>query len=208
MSDVGLALAQTRYSTKGFVRNPQALIFTVIMPVFLLVIFNAIFHGHTTFLHIRVGFASYYTASLIAYQMMLAGCSSLLIAVVTDREAGELKRFRGTPMPRWIYLTAEILRTLGVVTVTVAVLIAVGTIFYHVRFTSDTLIGVVVYVVLGTCCMCAIGLALTRVASTTDSASVIGPFTTLVLAFISGVFIPTAVMPKWLVDVEAVEGGE
>lgn len=48
--------------------------------------------------------------------------------------------------------------------------------------------------------MCALGLAATRVCATTDAASVVGPFTTLILAFISGVFIPSSVMPAWLPD--------
>jgi ABC-2 type transport system permease protein len=112
MSDVALAASQTRYSLVGFLRNPRALVFTVIMPLFLLLILNTIFHGLTRFIGARTA-AIYYTPAIVSYQMMLAGFSSLNQAIVTDREAGLLKRFRGTPMPSWIYLTAEIARTLA-----------------------------------------------------------------------------------------------
>lgn len=200
MSDVALALAQARYALKGFLREPRAFIFTVIMPLFLLVILNGIFRGRSSFFHLAVPFAVYYTPAIISYQIMLAGYSSLLIAVTTERERGMLKRLRGTPMPSWVFLAGEIIRTTVVVSVTVVVLVAVGSVFYHVHVQPHTVIGLAVYTVTGTACMCALGLAATRVCATTEAASVVGPFTTLILAFISGVFIPAPVMPAWLLD--------
>ena len=201
MNDVSLAADQTRYSLRGFFRDPRALIFTVIMPVFLLLLFNAIFHGTTRFEHMYVPSASYYTASIIGYEIMLSGFASLLISVTADREAGLLKRFRGTPMPNWVYLVAEIGRTIVVVAVTVAVLFLVGVLFYHVKVSGHMLVGLLIYLIAGTACFCALGLAAARICTTTETASAIGPFSTVILAFVSGVFIPVAIMPKWLLDV-------
>jgi ABC-2 type transport system permease protein len=200
MNDAALAAAQARYALKGFLREPRAFIFTVIMPLFLLVILNGIFHGPSSFLRLRVPFAVYYTPAIISYQIMLAGYSSLLIAVTTERERGMLKRLRGTPMPSWVFLAGEIVRTTIVVAVTVVVLVAVGAGVYHVPIGARTVIGLAVYTVTGTACMCALGLASTRVCATTDAASVAGPFITLILGFISGVFIPVSMMPAWLLD--------
>ena len=132
---------------------------------------------------------------------MLAGFGSLLISVTTDREGGLLKRFRGTPMPSWVYLVSEIGQTIVVVVATVAVLLAVGVLFYQVKLSGHMLVGLTVYVVVGTACFCALGLAVARICTTTDSASAIGPFSTVVLAFLSGVFIPVAIMPAWLLDI-------
>jgi ABC-2 type transport system permease protein len=201
MSDAALAAAQARYALKGFLREPRAFIFTVIMPLFLLVILNGIFHGPSSFLRLRVPFAVYYTPAIISYQIMLAGYSSLLIAVTTERERGMLKRLRGTPMPSWVFLTGEIMRTIVVVAVTVAVLVAVGAGVYHVPVQAHTLIGLAVYTVAGTACMCALGLAGTRACATTEAASVAGPFVTLILGFVSGVFVPVSMMPAWMLDV-------
>ena len=132
---------------------------------------------------------------------MLAGYSSLLIAVTTERERGMLKRLRGTPMPSWIFLAGKIMRTVVVVAVTVAVLVAVGAGVYHVPVQGHTVIGLAVYTVAGTACMCALGLASTRACATTEAASVAGPFLTLILGFVSGVFIPVSMMPAWTLDV-------
>jgi hypothetical protein len=40
-----------------------------------------------------------------------------------------LKRFRGTPMPSWVYLSSKIVQTTLVVVVTVAVLVGFGVVF-------------------------------------------------------------------------------
>ena len=121
MSDVSLALAQTRYALRGFLRDPSALGFTAFFPILLLLLFNAIFKGFTNFNGARVPAPAYYTASIIAYEIMLVSFASLLVRVTTNRERGLLKRFRGTPMPSWVYLFSEIARTLIVVAATVAV---------------------------------------------------------------------------------------
>ena len=200
MNDVSLSLAQTRYALRGFLRDPSALGFTVFFPILLLLLFNAIFKGSTTFNDVHVHAPSYYTASIVAYDIMLVSFSSLLIRITTNRERGLLKRFRGTPMPSWVYLLSEIARTIVVVATTVAVLVAVGAIFYHVQLSAHLLLGLVAYLVVGVICFSAMALALTRVCATSDSASAIGPLVATILAFLSGVFIPVAVMPTWMLD--------
>lgn len=200
MSDVSLSLAQTRYALRGFLRDPSALGFTVFFPILLLLLFNAIFKGSTTFNDVHVHAPSYYTASIVAYDIMLVSFSSLLIRVTTNRERGLLKRFRGTPMPSWVYLFSEIARTVVVVALTVAVLVTVGASFYHVHLSAHMLLGLLTYLVVGVICFSAMALALTRVCATSDSASAIGPLVATILAFLSGVFIPVAVMPTWMLD--------
>ena len=200
MNQLALAGAQARYALRGFLRNPRAFVFTMVLPVFLLVLFNATFGGGK----ISVGFgapATYYTAAVVAYAIMQSSFSSLVISVTAGREAGLLKRFRGTPMPSWVYLAAEIGRTVVVAAATVAVLVAAGVVFYGVNLSARTLVGLGVYVVAGTASLCALGLAVTRACATTDAASAVGPFSTVVLSFLSGVFIPAAVMPSWLLDI-------
>ena len=200
MNDVALASAQARYSLIGFLRTPRAFVFTIVMPLFLLLILNTIFHHLTRFIGAKTA-AIYYTPAMISYQVILSGFSSLNQTIVSDREAGLLKRFRGTPMPSWIYLTAEIIRTIAVVICTVVVLVLVGVLFYKVQVSADTVISLIVYTVVGTATMCSLGLAVSRVCPTTDAASVFGPFATLILAFISGVFVPVALMPAWMIDI-------
>jgi ABC-2 type transport system permease protein len=70
-----------------------------------------------------------------------------------------------------------------------------------VRLSSEGVAEVAVLTVLGTAAMCALGVALTTITTTPDSASTIAPFGTVILAFISGVFIPTDQLPDSLVQI-------
>ncbi len=201
MTSVVLLGSQIGYGLRGFRRNSRALLFTVVMPVILLVLFNSIFSGTTEFNGAHVQMVNYYTPGIIAYSIMLSGYSGLLVSVVTARERGILKRFRGTPMPTWVYLGSLVGQQMVVIGGTVALLVGIAVAFYHLHLHPGLVVGLVVYTLVGTATMCSIGLALTTVATTADSASAIGPFSTVALGFISGVFIPVAIMPAWLVDV-------
>lgn len=201
MSDVSLALAQTRFALRGFARDTSALTFTAIFPVILFLLFNAIFKGTTPYDGLAAPVATYYTASIVGYVIMLVSFGALLSRVTTARERGLLKRFRGTPMPSWVYLASEIGRTIVVVAGTAAILVVVGASFYHVHLSGHVLVGLLVYLVLGVTCFCALALAATRICKTADAASAFGPLAATILAFLSGVFIPESILPKWLLDV-------
>lgn len=200
MSAVGLGFAQTRYSLRGFLRDPRALVISVIMPVFLVLILNTIFRGKTEFDGVRVPVGSYYTASISAYVVMMTGFGSLLLSITAARERGLLKRFRGSPMPAWVYLFSQVLQVVVIVIATVVVLISVGIAFYGVHLSGPVILDLVVYVVVGTTAFSALGLAVTALCATTEAASALGPFSTVVLSFVSGVFVPVALMPRWLVE--------
>lgn len=193
--------SQVVYGLRGFRRNSRALLFTVVMPIILLLLFNSIFSGTTEFNGSAVQMVNYFTPGIIAYSIMLSGYSGLLVSVVTARERGILKRFRGTPMPTWVYLSSLVGLQMVVVGITVAALVGIAVALYGLHLGLAAVVGLVVYTLLGTATMCAIGLALTGVTTTADSASAVGPFSTVALGFISGVFIPVAIMPAWLVDV-------
>ena len=172
------------------------MVFTVVMPVVLLLLFNCHLqrqHDVPGLGRCRRRTTSRPGSSLT--RSCWSGYSGLLVSVVTARERGIIKRFRGTPMPAWIYLAALDPAVDRDVAVTVAVLVGMGVAFYDLRLDAQSLVGLAAYTLIGTATMCAIGLALTRVATTADSASAIGPFSTVSLAFVSGSFIPVSQLP-------------
>ena len=205
MSDVGLALRQGLFNLQRFFRNPRTLVFTVAMPVVLLVLFNSIFGNGSATTTAPAGgdvkLVSYYTAGIAAYAVMLTGFSGLLIDLVASREAGRLKRFRGTPMPPWVFFAGLIIYVLLVSVVMVAVLVLVGRFGYDVPVRAEAIPALFGYVVLGVFTFSSLAIALSRVIATSDLASSVGPFSVVGLGFISGVFITAASLPSWLQDV-------
>jgi ABC-2 type transport system permease protein len=100
-----------------------------------------------------------------------------------------------------VFLGAEILANIVVITVMVVALLVIGRLAYDIRIPARAFGPLAVYVVLGTAAMCSIGIALTRVTTTAEAASAIGPFATVILGFISGTFVPVSQLPGWLEQV-------
>ncbi len=202
MRDFRILMVQARYAITGTLRSPRIIFFAIIFPIVLLVLFNSIFAGgsdkNTQFAGGTISTAAYFTAGLAAYAIMLQTFSSLAVSLTTQRESGELKRLRGTPMPSWTFIGGYILRSIILVVVMVVVLFAIGVGVYNVHLTGAGIVGIAVYVVLGTFSLATLGIAITTVTPTAEVASTVGPFTAVILSFISGVFIPVATLPDWL----------
>ena len=137
----------------------------------------------------------------MAYAIMLNCFSTLVISLTTQRESGQLKRYRGTPVPSWTFIASLVLRSMALVAVMVVVLLALGAAAYDVEIHGEALVGLVVYAVLGTATMCALGVAVSAFAPNADAAGAIGPFSAVILSFISSVFVPIDQLPEWLQQV-------
>jgi ABC-2 type transport system permease protein len=77
----------------------------------------------------------------------------------------------------------------------------IGHFAYGVKIPSDTIGGFIVYLIVGTATMCILGIALTAILPTAETAATIAPFSAVLLSFISGVFIPVDQLPNWLEEI-------
>ncbi len=205
MSGLVLTVRQAGYGLLTLSRNPRALVFGVVFPVVLLVIFASVFakggDETTRFQGTDIPTDAYFAAGMIAYAIMFSAFSNTAIALTSQRESGLLKRFRATPVPAWTFIAAQVVRAVALVTVMTAALLAVAHFGYGVDLSVEGLLELVVFAVLGTAALCALGVAITAITTTPDSASTLAPFATVLLAFVSGVFIPTDQLPESLVEI-------
>jgi ABC-2 type transport system permease protein len=202
VKDRGLVLVQARQAIVVALRTPRTVVLTIGFPLIFLVLFNSILTGgsETTTLPdgVRIDTAAYFTAGIITYAVALSTYTTLAVTLTTQRENGQLKRYRGTPMPPWTFIAAQILRSTAQALVMTALLLALGVIAYGVHIPTSTLPAFVVYVVLGTASLCSLGIALSAFTPTADAASTVAPFTVVMLSFISGVWIPIDQLPSAL----------
>ncbi|MET0558653.1 MAG: ABC transporter permease [Solirubrobacterales bacterium] len=202
MRDRGMILAQARMAILVATRTPRTLLFTIAFPLVFLVLFNSIFiHGNDTATlpnDLRLSAQAYFTAGIIAYAVALSTFTTLAVSLTTQRENGQLKRYRGTPMPPWTFIAAQVLRATAQGLAMAALLLAVGALVYGVPIPGSTFPAFLVYLVLGIATLCSLGIALSSFTPTPDSASTIAPFTVVMLAFFSGVWIPVEQLPHWL----------
>ena len=205
MREARVLAHMTKFGVKSLLRNQRALVFTILFPVVLLVLFNSIFaHGDktTTLSHgLELDEQAYFTAGILAYTIMLSAFSTMAIGLTAQREGGTLKRLRGTPMPPWVFMAAQVVRAILLIAFMTVILLLIGYFAYDVGFPGDTIGGFILYLVVGTATMCILGIALTAVLPTAEAAATIAPFSAVLLSFISGVFIPVDQLPNWLEEI-------
>src|SRR5207248_3277178 len=138
VSTAGLTLRQVSYTNKAFWRNPASAFFTFAFPLMFLVIFTAIFSGTTPALGLHVSTATYYIPAIATFSIITATYTNLAMSVTFLREAGTLKRIRGTPMPAMNYLSARIVHAILVAILLVVIVTLFGVAFYHAHVTVRT----------------------------------------------------------------------
>ena len=207
MNELRLVLTQTGYQLVSVARNRRAVVFSLVFPIVLLVMFNSVFVKSTDSVDLNgatIDAHTYFTGSMLAYAILLAGFNSLAISLVMQRESGQLKRLRGTPVPSWTFMVATVLRCVVTVGLMTVVLLAIGHFAYDVQISGSAVGDLLLYVILGIAAMCSAGIAATALIGDVDSASAALPLIAVVLSLISGIFVSVDQLPSWLADVARV----
>jgi ABC-2 type transport system permease protein len=204
VADLRLLLIQTRFQLLSLIRNRRAVIMGLVFPVILLVLFNSIFTSESDTVELagaEVTAKAYFTGGMLTYAMMFSAFTAVALAIVTQRENGQLKRYRGTPVPAWTFIGAVVLRSAVMVGLMTVVMLAIAHFAYDVEVSAEALGEVIFYALLGTVTLCSIGLAATTMVTDVDSASAGLPLAAVLLAFISGIFVPVDQLPNWLEEI-------
>jgi ABC-2 type transport system permease protein len=192
----GVSRARSSVELKEFFRQREAVVFTVLLPVLLLVVFGAVL---TYQIGGGVSFTQYFMAGIIGAGILGAGLQNMAIGIATERSDGTLKHLAGTPMPKSAYFVGKVAQVLAVTVLIVVVLLAVGVLFYDVDLPSGRDWLTFVWVtLLGAAACTLLGIAVSSLAKNGRSASAtVTPFA-LVLQFISGVFFQFQQLPEWM----------
>ena len=200
-----VALSRGRVELKAFFREREAVVFIFALPAVMLVLLGAIFGKQDAGHGVSIG--DLYVAGLIGGGIMATSYQNLGLSIAAERERFSLKRLRGTPMPAAAYFIGKIIQVLVAAGAEVAILLAVGLVFYHLRLpTSAGAWWTFSWVfLLGIAACSLLGIAasnLVKSAARNGVAVVTLPF--VVLQFISGVYVPFFLVPAWLRDIASV----
>jgi ABC-2 type transport system permease protein len=187
---------------KEFFRQRESVVFTLLLPVLLLVVFGAVLDYDIGF---GVTFTQYFMAGIIAAGILGASLQNMAISIATERSDGTLKSLAGTPMPRSAYFVGKIVQVLAVTVAIIAVLLLIGVAFYDIDLPSGRDWVTFAWVTaLGAAACTLLGIAISSLAKNGRSASAtVTPFA-LLLQFISGVFFVFGSLPTWMQTVAAV----
>jgi ABC-2 type transport system permease protein len=198
----GRVATQFHYDLRCFWRNTQSRFFTLALPVLFLVIFSSVFHNtKATVPGGTMAESVYYVPGIIAFGVIAATFSNLSITVVNYREAGIYKRRRATPVPATAVIAGRALVAVVTGLAITAVLLVIGWAAYGAHVPGRTAPAFLLDIIVGAVVFCCLGFALATFISNADAAQPVVQAIVLPLCFISGVFIPVAVLPSWLADI-------
>jgi len=189
-----LFLHELRAQQLLFWRNREAAFFSFLFPIILLVLLGSVYGDDEIE---GVSGATYLLAGLIGYGVAATAFASLAITLVVRREAGLLKRVRGTPRSPTTYLAAVISSMVIVIGLQAVAQVLIGRFLLDAAWPASPA-SLVVVIAIGAAAFAALGLAVTTIVKTAEGSSAVVNAIYLPLAFISGAFFSPRDMPRFL----------
>jgi ABC-2 type transport system permease protein len=204
-----LGFSRIRYEVKAYFRQGDSVFFTFLFPLVFLTIFSVAFsnsnfgkdaNGHA------VTAADYYLPAMLAAGLLLSGLQNRAIDIAGEKSDGTLKRLGGSPLPVFSYFIGKIGQVLVTGLAQAALLIAVAGLLFGVSLPTDPArwLTFVWVFLLGVTTCAILGIALSALPRSGKSATAVIIPITLILQFISGVYLPFSQLPPWLQSVAGV----
>jgi ABC-2 type transport system permease protein len=203
-SALGVGLQRGYIEIRQFLRERDAVVFTLGFPVGLMILFASIFHGEIA--HTGVDYRQVFISGMIASGIMSTSFSSLAISIAQERDDGTLKRLAGTPMPRAAYFIGKVVLVVVTGILETALLLAIGTIFFGLDLPQSggrwLTLAWVFGLALVACSLMGIAMSSVPRSGRAAAAVVQPPF--IILQFISGVYFLFSALPSGLQQVAAI----
>jgi ABC-2 type transport system permease protein len=119
------------------------------------------------------------------------------IPIINMREKGILKRLRATSLPRWALVGSQVTQRLVIGLVQTLILVGLGTALFHFHVVGSwlALAGLAVF---GILTFIALGAVLASIAKTQESGAPLVQLVNVPMMFLSGLFFPPEMMPRYL----------
>jgi ABC-2 type transport system permease protein len=197
------AVDRVRVELLQYARRSDALVFTFLFPVLLFSIFASAFSAVPPLIAMdgqEVTQPHNYLPAMLAAGVFLSGVQNLGIEIATERADGTLQRLAATPLPVLSYFLGKVGQLLVTTLLQAALLLTVATTVFGLELPTEperwlTLAWVFFAALV---CFAVLGLAVAQIPRSASSASAVVIPLALVMQFISGVYLPFAVLPEWL----------
>jgi ABC-2 type transport system permease protein len=190
--------ARSSVELKAFFRNKQSLVFTLMFPVLLLLIFGSIFSGTVKGTHTDV--KQVFMAGIIAAGVMSTAFSGLAISIALERDSGMIRRIGLTPMPKSAYFAGKLVRVVVTTVLETVLLIGIAVVLFHLPMpsTGQRWLTLGWDLGLGTVACALAAIAYTALIPNGRSAAAVVTPVFMALQFISGVFFAFNELPRWM----------
>lgn len=196
-----MAIDQVRWANRSVRRNISWIFFAIVMPVGVYALMAATFGQ--TLRPAGMELAFFFAVGMSVYGASVTAFINMPETVVRARDAGVLKRLRGTPLAPWQYLAGRTVSVLWVGLLTAGLVFAVAIISFGATIAVGGLPVALAVLVVGILTVAACGYALAAVAPNGRAIAVMGLAVLLPLSFLSDVF-PFFTPPAWIVTVGSI----
>ena len=142
-------------------------------------------------------YVDFLVPGMIALSIMQSGLFGVVFTFVQWKQRGILRRLMATPMRVRDFFLSQLVTRLATVALQIGVLIAVGILLFHFHYQGNLFYLLIVGIVGGGIFL-AMGLAISGIAKSEETAAPLANLISLPLMFLSGVFFPRSSMPTWL----------
>ncbi len=195
---VRLAARQAVLEQRSFWRSAEYALFTFAFPLMILLLIGAANVG-SYLPGTQVKNTTVFVPSILAFGVIVAAYVNLGSKMAVLRHDGVLKRIKTTPLPSSAYLGGLLASTVATVILITALTGAIGWLVFGAGPRPGGLPMLTAGLILGIVCFATLGLAISSVITSAESAGPIAYASFLPIAIISGVFDPTfSGLPDWL----------
>jgi ABC-2 type transport system permease protein len=202
-----LGVSRISYEVRTYFRQGDSVFLTFLFPVVMLTIFSLAFSEQSFGADDEpLTAAAFYLPGMLAAGLLLSGLQNMAIDIAIERGDGTLKRLAGTPLPVMSYFIGKIGGVFVTSVLQAGLLLLVAGVAFGVELPSEPskwLTFAWVFV-LGVTTSAVLGIALSALPRTGKSATAVVIPISLVLQFISGVYLGFSLLPEWLQNVASV----
>lgn len=195
---VSLAWRQVGYQLLLLTRSPLGTFTVLVVPLMLLGALNIVNPQSGMEDQGFARYADFATPAMATFALLNGSFINVATSVVTAREAGVLKRLHSSPLPLWAYVAGRIGAAAVVGGAAFWIVMLTGFAFLDVHLDGARVGSLLAVMALGVLCSSLLGLALSTVVRSTDSALPVAYGTFLPIAFISDIFFPIGDAPSGL----------
>lgn len=188
MSRLGLIARQARYEDIAFWRNPVVAGFTFLFPLIFLVLAQVVLAERVEVPGVPA--AVFYTPAVLTFCVVNVCFVSIAMTVTLARDAGVLKRVRGTPLPLGEYLVARVIHAMLITLLLALVVVVSGGLLFGAPLPVGELPTLLLVLALGAATFATLGLAVAGLIPDAHAAPAVVNAIVLPLYVISDVLVP------------------
>ena len=148
-------------------------------------------HAHST------NYAAFLVPGLVGLNLLSTGLFAVGMVTVAYREKGKYRRLAVTPLPKWVFLSGQILQRVTSVLLQTALLLLAAWLGFNIRNEGSYLVFTAL-VVFGTATFIAMGFALSCFASTVETYGAFSNLAFFQMMLLSGVYFRLDNAPQWI----------